>query len=145
MAAKTYSVLITGANRGLGLEMVKQMVEATSRPIRKLFACCRDPDGPRSEVRIVLCASMLSVRMFSNSKTISPMCYYRPCKPWQRSTLTSSQSSVLVKELCSSLGYRPIKSFNSPSVKPPVGPAMRCTSGYKKVTQCSSVYRSVWY
>ncbi|XP_049924841.1 C-factor-like [Epinephelus moara] len=48
MAAKPVSVLITGANRGLGLEMVKQMVESP-RPLRKLFACCRDPDGPRAE------------------------------------------------------------------------------------------------
>ncbi|XP_049924843.1 C-factor-like [Epinephelus moara] len=48
MAAHPVSVLITGANRGLGLEMVKQMVE-TPHPVRKLFACCRDPDGPRAE------------------------------------------------------------------------------------------------
>ncbi|XP_068435022.1 C-signal-like [Clinocottus analis] len=48
MAAQAVSVLITGANRGLGLEMVKQMAEG-SRPLKKLFACCRDPDGPRAE------------------------------------------------------------------------------------------------
>ncbi|XP_078125566.1 C-signal-like [Sander vitreus] len=48
MAAQPVSVLITGANRGLGLEMVKQMVEAP-RPVTKLFACCRDPDRPRAE------------------------------------------------------------------------------------------------
>ncbi|XP_075936234.1 C-signal-like [Anarhichas minor] len=48
MAAQAVSVLITGANRGLGLEMVKQMVEG-SRPVRKLFACCREPAGPRAE------------------------------------------------------------------------------------------------
>ncbi|XP_037332784.1 C-signal-like [Pungitius pungitius] len=48
MATKAASVLITGANRGLGLEMVKQMVEG-SRDVKKLFACCRDPDGPRAE------------------------------------------------------------------------------------------------
>ncbi|XP_074512559.1 C-signal-like [Sebastes fasciatus] len=48
MAAHPASVLITGANRGLGLEMVKQMVEA-HRPVKKMFACCRDPDGARAE------------------------------------------------------------------------------------------------
>ncbi|CAB1342187.1 unnamed protein product [Coregonus sp. 'balchen'] len=48
MAAKACSVLITGANRGLGLEMVKQMVESP-RPVHQLFACCRDPDGPRAD------------------------------------------------------------------------------------------------
>uniref|UniRef100_A0A674CX32 C-factor n=1 Tax=Salmo trutta TaxID=8032 RepID=A0A674CX32_SALTR len=44
MAAKACSVLITGANRGLGLEMVKQMVESPW-PVRQLLACCRDLDG----------------------------------------------------------------------------------------------------
>lgn len=58
MAAQPVSVLITGANRGLGLEMVKQMMEADC-PVKKLFACCRDPDGPRAEVSFyLLCASL---------------------------------------------------------------------------------------
>ncbi|KAM7371759.1 hypothetical protein PAMP_008969 [Pampus punctatissimus] len=48
MASQPVSVLITGANRGLGLEMVKQMMEAPYQ-VRKLFASCRDPDGPRAE------------------------------------------------------------------------------------------------
>ncbi|KAK2893735.1 C-signal-like [Channa argus] len=48
MAAHSISILITGANRGLGLEMVKQMIE-TAQPVKNLFACCRDPDGPKSE------------------------------------------------------------------------------------------------
>uniref|UniRef100_A0A3B4A0P9 Uncharacterized protein n=1 Tax=Periophthalmus magnuspinnatus TaxID=409849 RepID=A0A3B4A0P9_9GOBI len=52
MSSKPISVLITGANRGLGLEMVKQMVDTQSplTPLSVLFACCRDPDGPRAEV-----------------------------------------------------------------------------------------------
>uniref|UniRef100_A0A4W5RPY8 Zgc:92161 n=1 Tax=Hucho hucho TaxID=62062 RepID=A0A4W5RPY8_9TELE len=53
MAAKACSVLITGANRGLGLEMVKQMVESPC-PVRQLLACCRDLDGLRAEVRAEL-------------------------------------------------------------------------------------------
>lgn len=49
MAVQSVNVLITGANRGLGLEMVGQMVKG-SVPVKKLVACCRDPDGPRAEV-----------------------------------------------------------------------------------------------
>ncbi|XP_073351252.1 C-signal-like [Pagrus major] len=48
MAAQPVTVLITGANRGLGLEMVKQIL-AGKCPVKTLFACCRDPDGPKAE------------------------------------------------------------------------------------------------
>ncbi|KAM6957073.1 C-signal-like [Aplochiton taeniatus] len=48
MADKECSVLVTGANRGLGLEMVRQFVEG-AHPVRKLFACCRDPTGSNAE------------------------------------------------------------------------------------------------
>ncbi|XP_067312791.1 C-signal-like [Pseudorasbora parva] len=43
---KACSVLVSGANRGLGLEMVKQLLEAHCS---KVFAACRDPDGKNSE------------------------------------------------------------------------------------------------
>lgn len=49
MAGRSVNVLITGANRGLGLEMVVQMVKG-SIPVKKLIACCRDPTGSRAEV-----------------------------------------------------------------------------------------------
>lgn len=51
MAARAVNVLITGANRGLGLEMVQQMVKG-SIPVKKMIACCRDPDGQRAEVGV---------------------------------------------------------------------------------------------
>ncbi|XP_030646805.1 uncharacterized protein LOC115826991 [Chanos chanos] len=47
-AIKACNILITGANRGLGLEMVRQLVEIPY-PNRQIFACCRDPDGPKSK------------------------------------------------------------------------------------------------
>lgn len=49
MAAQSVNMLITGANRGLGLEMVGQIVKG-SIPVKKLIACCRDPNGPTAEV-----------------------------------------------------------------------------------------------
>uniref|UniRef100_A0A8C1N9V8 Uncharacterized protein n=1 Tax=Cyprinus carpio TaxID=7962 RepID=A0A8C1N9V8_CYPCA len=48
-ALKACSALVSGANRGLGLEMVKQLLEACCSNI---FAACHDPDGPNSEVSI---------------------------------------------------------------------------------------------
>ncbi|KAF7236035.1 hypothetical protein EYD10_17179 [Varanus komodoensis] len=39
------SVLVTGANRGIGLELVKQLVGKS----HQIFATCRDPEGPRAQ------------------------------------------------------------------------------------------------
>ena len=64
MASVTRTVLITGANRGLGLEMVKQMVEGPS-PLPCLFACCRDPDGPKAKVVFFV------VIMYSQDTTVN--------------------------------------------------------------------------
>uniref|UniRef100_A0A672LQT8 Uncharacterized protein n=1 Tax=Sinocyclocheilus grahami TaxID=75366 RepID=A0A672LQT8_SINGR len=47
-AVKACNILISGANRGLGLETVKQLSEDSSQK-RHIFATCRDPDGPKSE------------------------------------------------------------------------------------------------
>ncbi|KAM4614269.1 C-signal-like [Discoglossus pictus] len=42
------SVLVTGSNRGIGLEMVKKFL-SRAQPPEQIFATCRDPDGPRAE------------------------------------------------------------------------------------------------
>ncbi|XP_032087206.1 uncharacterized oxidoreductase C663.06c-like [Thamnophis elegans] len=43
-----HSVLVTGSNRGLGLEMVRQLVRKNNPP-KWIFATCRDPAGPRAQ------------------------------------------------------------------------------------------------
>ncbi|XP_026531728.1 uncharacterized protein LOC113417513 isoform X1 [Notechis scutatus] len=42
------SVLVTGSNRGLGLELVRQLAKR-SNPPKWIFATCRDPAGPRAQ------------------------------------------------------------------------------------------------
>uniref|UniRef100_A0A8B9S200 C-factor n=1 Tax=Accipiter nisus TaxID=211598 RepID=A0A8B9S200_9AVES len=52
MAALARSVLVTGSNRGIGLELVRQLA-ASPRPPQHIFATCRDPEGPRGKVNAV--------------------------------------------------------------------------------------------
>nr|XP_056718508.1 C-factor-like [Euleptes europaea] len=42
------SVLLTGANRGIGLEIVKRLLEKANPP-KMVFATCRDPEGARGQ------------------------------------------------------------------------------------------------
>lgn len=48
-AVRARTVLLTGSNRGIGLELVKQLLGAP-RPPAWIFATCRDPEGPRAQV-----------------------------------------------------------------------------------------------
>lgn len=44
------NILVTGTNRGIGLELVKQLAEKTGED-SYIYACCREPEGTRAEVR----------------------------------------------------------------------------------------------
>ncbi|KAH0619576.1 hypothetical protein JD844_000299 [Phrynosoma platyrhinos] len=43
-----HSILVTGSNRGIGLELVRQLAGKINRP-EWIFATCRDPEGPRAQ------------------------------------------------------------------------------------------------
>ncbi|XP_047934703.1 C-signal-like isoform X3 [Anser cygnoides] len=47
-ALRARTVLLTGSNRGIGLELVKQLLGGP-RPPAWIFATCRDPEGPRAQ------------------------------------------------------------------------------------------------
>ncbi|XP_041652180.1 short-chain dehydrogenase/reductase family 9C member 7 isoform X3 [Cheilinus undulatus] len=42
------NILVTGANRGIGLELVAQLAQQVGKDAH-LFACCREPEGSRAQ------------------------------------------------------------------------------------------------
>ncbi|XP_047934706.1 C-signal-like [Anser cygnoides] len=62
MAALARSVLVTGSNRGIGLELVRQLAASPQAP-QHIFATCRDPDGPRGKALRELSAQHPSIRL----------------------------------------------------------------------------------
>ncbi|XP_010583493.1 PREDICTED: uncharacterized oxidoreductase C663.09c-like [Haliaeetus leucocephalus] len=62
MAALARSILVTGSNRGIGLELVRQLA-ASPRPPQHIFATCRDPKGPRGKALQELAAQHPSIKL----------------------------------------------------------------------------------
>ncbi|KAM6380783.1 C-signal-like [Pluvialis apricaria] len=62
MAALARSVLVTGSNRGIGLELVRQLA-ASPQPPEHIFATCRDPEGPRGKALRELAAQHPSIKL----------------------------------------------------------------------------------
>ncbi|XP_015266923.1 PREDICTED: C-factor-like isoform X1 [Gekko japonicus] len=56
------SALVTGSNRGIGLELVRQLVGKNNGP-EWVFATCRDPEGPRAQDLKNLAAKYRSVKI----------------------------------------------------------------------------------
>jgi NAD(P)-dependent dehydrogenase (short-subunit alcohol dehydrogenase family) len=61
------TILVTGANRGIGLELVRQYAEASSQ----VLACCRDPDHAE-ELQRVAAITQGRVTVFPLEVTNSP-------------------------------------------------------------------------
>ncbi|KAL8194861.1 UNVERIFIED_CONTAM: hypothetical protein K2H54_037256, partial [Gekko kuhli] len=58
------SVLVTGSNRGIGLELIRQLVGNSKRP-EWIFATCRDPEGPRAQELKKLAAQHHEVKIIA--------------------------------------------------------------------------------
>ncbi|XP_020667117.2 C-signal isoform X1 [Pogona vitticeps] len=56
------SVLVTGANRGIGLELVRQLLSSPDPP-QHLFVCSRQPDGQRGQELRTLISNHPNVTM----------------------------------------------------------------------------------
>ncbi|XP_073515435.1 C-signal-like isoform X2 [Phyllobates terribilis] len=67
---KVQSVLITGSNRGIGLEFVQQFLKCQNPP-EKIFATCRDPESPGSQELKNLSSKNPSVKVIQLD-TINP-------------------------------------------------------------------------
>ncbi|KAH0619575.1 hypothetical protein JD844_000298 [Phrynosoma platyrhinos] len=62
------SILVTGSNRGIGLELIRQLAEGRNQP-EWIFATCRDPDGPRAQELRNLAAKHQGVKIIQLDTT----------------------------------------------------------------------------
>uniref|UniRef100_A0A8B9NQS5 Ketoreductase domain-containing protein n=1 Tax=Accipiter nisus TaxID=211598 RepID=A0A8B9NQS5_9AVES len=70
MAALARSVLVTGSNRGIGLELVRQLA-ASPRPPQHIFATCRDPEGPRGKWMLCDLLELSSTLLFALADAVN--------------------------------------------------------------------------
>ncbi|XP_065704273.1 C-signal-like [Patagioenas fasciata] len=70
MSALARSVLVTGSNRGIGLELVRQLA-ASPQPPQHIFATCRDPEGPRGKALRELAAQHPSIKLVQLADTVN--------------------------------------------------------------------------
>lgn len=77
MAALARSILVTGSNRGIGLELVRQLA-ASPQPPQHIFATCRDPKGPRGKVSAGTGNRMVLSQVGSRDPQSSQPCWVAP-------------------------------------------------------------------
>ncbi|XP_053935052.1 C-factor-like [Cuculus canorus] len=71
MAALAWSVLVTGSNRGIRLELVRQLATCP-QPLQHIFATCHEPRGPRGKALRELAAQHPSIKLVQLDSDNSP-------------------------------------------------------------------------
>lgn len=79
---------MTGTNRGIGLELVKQLAEKTGEEAH-IYACCRDPEGASAKVKQL--QIFLIVLRSTNTHT---RCYKRRSRETDLRTLSEAWNHV---------------------------------------------------
>ena len=78
-----HSALVTGANRGIGLGIIKQLLQLPNPP-KWVFAACWDPKGERAQVR-------LSRAGFAGGQKCRAACAARAVCCWARRRFVRAQ------------------------------------------------------
>lgn len=67
------NIVVTGANRGIGLELVKQLAETRGEEAH-IYACSREPEGSRTEVRLLHVDAFCGSHINSESTHVKAVC-----------------------------------------------------------------------
>lgn len=105
------NVLVTGANRGIGLELVRQLVQ-NSEPSDQIFAGCRDPDGPRAQALTELAQTFPQLITIVKLDVSDPACITEVAR-FLASKLAGSGLNLLVNNAAINIPAKPATMANT--------------------------------
>ncbi|XP_060131986.1 C-signal isoform X4 [Zootoca vivipara] len=134
------SVLVTGSNRGIGFELVRQLVGKSNRP-EWIFATCREPEGPRAQVLKDLAAKHQGVE-------IIPLDISEPSSVKDAATrVTERLKGVGLTLLINNAGIARVKAMEAETPEDMsevyktnvIGPMMVVQAALNMLTRCQSL------